>query len=476
MTTNPIQVRNPRSGSYDYEIVPVSTEEVAQACQDLRVNQKDWEASGLDGRLSVLRAFAKAVGNHRQAILDALSTDTGRGYISAMEVDGIGPSIERWAKTAEAHTKVTGKSSALPFIKYTVGYRVYPLVGVISPWNFPLTLSLIDALPALVAGAAVIIKPSEVTPRFAAPLRRAIAEVPELAAVLKIVDGAGETGAAIVDNVDTICFTGSVATGRKVGEQAARNFIPSFLELGGKDPAIVLKSADVDRAATSLLRASILNTGQACQSIERIYVAEEIYDQFLFALCEKASQVTLNATSPTSGMIGPIIFEKQAAIIADQLEDAVQKGAQIHTGGKVEDHGGMWCPPTVITGLSDDMKIMQEETFGPLLPIIPFKTPEEAISKANASEYGLSAAVFAATEEEALQIARQIEAGGISINDAALTGLMHEAEKNSFKLSGMGASRMGKSGYTRFFRKQSYMTNTADVFEITQFDESNAHE
>ncbi len=468
-----LKVRNPRTGENDYEISATAKEDVTSICTDLRLAQKHWEASGLENRLSVLRAFATSVKWHREEILAALTADTGRRYISSMEVDGIGSTVERWAKIANDHVPATGTSSALPFIKYTVGFKVYPLVGVISPWNFPLTLSLIDALPALVAGAAVIIKPSEVTPRFAAPLRRAIADVPELAAVLKVVDGAGETGAALVDNVDTICFTGSVATGRKVGEQAARNFIPSFLELGGKDPAIVLASADVERAATSLLRASTLNTGQACQSIERIYVAEEIYEEFLKLLCQKAKGVSINAESIDQGMIGPVIFDKQATIIADQIADAKSKGATIHTGGVIENHGGLWCRPTVISGLTSEMKIMLEETFGPLLPVIPFKTADEAIALANKSEYGLSAAVFAGSEEEAYVVANQLEAGGISVNDASLTGLMHEAEKNSFKLSGMGASRMGISGYTRFFRKRSIMTNTADVFDISQFDEAN---
>ena len=468
-----LHVRNPRTGQHDYSIHPATKKDVATACKELRAAQTAWEKSGLEARLTVLRAFASSVKRHRGEILSALTADTGRQYISAMEVDGIGSTVERWAKIAADHKPEHGTSSALPFIKYTVGYKAYSLVGVISPWNFPLTLSLIDALPALVAGAAVIIKPSEVTPRFAEPLRKAIAEVPELAAVLKIVDGAGETGAALVDNVDTICFTGSVATGRKVGEQAAKNFIPSFLELGGKDPAIVLASADVERAATSLLRASILNTGHACQSIERIYVAKEIYEQFLTLICEKTKSVSINSDSIDRGMIGPIIFEKQATIIADQIADAKNKGAIVHTGGMIEDHGGLWCRPTVITELTDDMKIMTDETFGPLLPVIPFETAEQAIALANKSEYGLSAAVFAGTEEEAYAVASELEAGGISINDASLTGLMHEAEKNSFKLSGMGASRMGKSGYTRFFRKRSMMTNTADVFDISQFDESN---
>lgn len=470
-----LPVRNPHSGKVDYHIDPVSADDVAEACKQLRSAQSAWEALGFDGRAKVLRAFAASLKERKADIHAALTADTGRSYISAMEIDGIPGAVERWVKAADELAEDTGRAGAMPFIEYSVGYRPYQLVGVISPWNFPLTLSFIDALPALMAGAAVIIKPSEVTPRFAAPVREVIEQIDELKGVLTIVDGAGETGAALVDNVDMVCFTGSVATGRKVGEQAARNFIPSCLELGGKDPALVLESADIERATTSLLRSSVLNTGQACQSIERIYVAKPIFDEFLAKLVEKAKAVTINAPDINSGQIGPIIFEKQATIIADQIADARASGAIIHTGGEVEQHGGNWCRPTVITGLTPDMKIMRDETFGPLLPVIPFDTVEEAITLANDSEYGLSAAVFAATAEEAIAVGRQIDAGGISINDGSLTGMMHEAEKNSFKLSGMGPSRMGRSGFLRFFRRQSMMVNTADVAPLAMFDEANAN-
>ncbi len=468
-----IAVANPRTGEVDSYITPISPEEVGVRCQELRQNQTAWANLSLSERAIVLRTFANALNENAHEITQALINDTGRRGLSIMEVGTIGPAIERWIKIAEeAEKPQDGRSSALPFITYSIEKRPYALVGVISPWNFPLTLSLIDAIPALLAGCAVIIKPSEVTPRFAEPLRKIIKMVPALQAILQIVDGAGETGAAIVDHVDVICFTGSVATGRKVGEQAARNFIVSFLELGGKDPAIVLASADIDRASTALLRGSIVNAGQACQSMERIYVDAKIYEAFVDALVEKAKAVRLNTPDIHQGHLGPMIFKKQAEIVEAQIADALAKGATLHTGGEIIDHGGLWCLPTVLTGLTDKMTVMVEETFGPLLPVIAFETVEEAIALANKSDFGLSASVFAGTPEEAMAVGRQIEAGGISINDAALTSLMYEAEKNSFKLSGMGASRMGPSGYERFFRKQSFMVNTADVFTIDQFDEA----
>jgi len=470
-----IPVTNPRTGKVDFRIIPADGEDIKTACVLLRDNQTSWCEKTLEFRADILLQFAHTISEYRDDLIAALTDDTGRYGLSVMETDGVAASINRWIKTAEMlNTPSEGRSTSLPFITYSVENRPLPLVGVISPWNFPLTLALIDAIPALLAGCAVIIKPSEVTPRFAEPLRRVISEVPELDAVLTIGDGGGETGAALVDNVDAVCFTGSVATGRKVGEQAARNFIPAFLELGGKDPAIVLASADIDRAATAILRGSIINTGQGCQSIERIYVHESLFDAFLALLVVKAKAVQLNTPDIHTGHMGPLIFARQAEIIQSQIDDAVSKGAVVHTGGKILERGGLWCPPTVLSNVTHDMTVMGEETFGPILPVMAFKDVDEAVALANDSVFGLSASVFAADTQEAIATGRRIEAGAISINDAALTSLMYEAEKNSFKLSGLGASRMGPPGLMRFFRKQSFMTNTADVFTIQQFDETNS--
>jgi len=472
---NNISVTNPRTGKVDFYITPASLDAVKTECQALRERQVAWCQQTLSYRTDILLKFAAKIAEHRDDMVAALTADTGRYGLSIMETDGVAASIKRWIKTAEVlEVPIEGRSTSLPFITYAVENRPYPLVGVISPWNFPLTLALIDAIPALLAGCAVIIKPSEVTPRFAEPLRTIISEVPELDAVLTMIDGAGETGATLVDNVDIVCFTGSVATGLKVGEKAARNFIPAFLELGGKDPAIVLESADIDRATTAILRGSIINTGQGCQSIERIYVHENLFADFLDVLVTKAKAVTLNTPDIHAGHIGPLIFAHQAEIIQNQIDDAVAKGAIVHTGGKILDKGGLWFPPTVLSNVTHDMDVMTDETFGPVLPVMAFTDNDQAVRLANESMFGLSASVFASSADEAISVGRRIEAGGISINDAALTALMYEAEKNSFKLSGLGASRMGTPGLMRFFRKQSLMTNTADVFTIQQFDEANS--
>jgi acyl-CoA reductase-like NAD-dependent aldehyde dehydrogenase len=359
----------------------------------------------------------------------------------------------------------------LPQLRFRSQLAPYELVGVISPWNFPMLLSMIDAIPALVAGCSVAIKPSEVTPRFIEPLRATIEAVPALCEVLAILPGDGATGAALIDEVDAICFTGSVRTGRVVAEAAARNFIPAFLELGGKDPAIITASADLECAASATLRASVFNTGQACQSLERIYVEEPVYQPFVARLVKLAQAVTLNYPDIHQGQLGPLIFERQAEIIAEQIADALAQGAQVLTGGEIETlGGGLWIRPTVMTNVNHEMKLMTEETFGPIMPVMRFTTIDKAIQLANDSQYGLSAAVFAGAEAEAEVIARQINAGAISINDGALTGLMYEAEKNSFKFSGLGGSRMGPSGMRRFFRQKALIFQTGQPATLAQFD------
>ncbi|MEH2433301.1 MAG: aldehyde dehydrogenase family protein [Nostoc sp.] len=458
--TKTIEVRNPRTGKFDYVIIPPPPRLLAQQCKRTRRAQVSWQQLGLEGRIEALQQWKKAILSGRDRLTEALVNDTGRFSTSVMEIDSFLSSIDRWCKLAPELLQDSAKNTAIPFIALQQTSVPYPLVGVISPWNFPLLLSAIDTIPALLAGCAVIVKPSEIAPRFVAPLKTAISAVPELRDVLTFVEGAGETGSALIENVDLVCFTGSVATGRKVAEAAAKRFIPAFLELGGKDPAIVLESANLELATSAILWGSVVNTGQSCLSIERIYVAESIFEKFYHQLVAKAHRLGLAYPTVESGEIGPIITESQAAIISNHLLDAVEKGAVIHCGGVIEDlGGGWWCRPTVLTQVNHSMKVMTEETFGPIMPIMPFSTVEEAVSLANDSIYGLSAAVFA-SEAEALEVAQQIDAGGISINDAGLTAIMQEGEKNSFKFSGMGGSRMGAAALKRFMRKKAILIKT----------------
>lgn len=472
MTTRPIQVRNPRTGAMDHEIQAAGPDEIVATAERLRAAQRNWASRSLEERAAGLLRLADALSRHRGSITAALEIDTGRRRIAGLELDGAVASLRGWAAQApDLLPQGWTQGRAMPHIRHAPQFVPYALTGVISPWNFPLTLSMIDTIPALLAGSAVIVKPSEVTPRFALPLMAAITDA-GLEDVLNFLPGDGAAGADLVNAVDAVCFTGSVATGRKVATAAAANMIPAFLELGGKDPLIVTASANIETATDAALRGSVLSTGQACQSIERIYVAAEIQDAFLARLTEKANAVRLNWPDISSGELGPIIFDRQAAILIDQIEDARVKGAKILTGGEIETHGGgLWLRPTVLTHVSHQMKVMTEETFGPLLPVMPYASTDEAIALANDTQYGLSAAVFAGTLEEAEAIGRQLEAGAVSLNDAALTGLFHEAEKHAFKLSGLGGSRMGPAGFQRFLRRKALIANTGAPAPLSAFAE-----
>ena len=470
--TRTLETRNPRTGQLDYAIKAVNAADLEPIAAAMRRAQPGWLALGLGGRSQKLKTLADAILKHQDAISTALEIDTGRRRIARMETLGATGAIAGWVQQApnllpEGWTQ--GRSN--PAIRHAPQFVPYSLVGVISPWNFPLTLSMIDTIPALLAGCAVIIKPSEVTPRFVEPLLDAIAEA-GLSSILTFIQGDGETGAALIDASDAICFTGSVATGRKVAARAAANMIPAFLELGGKDPLIITASADLELASDAALRGSVLSTGQACQSIERIYVQASVHDAFLEKLTAKAKAARLNWPDISVGEIGPVIFDKQADILRDHIADAVDHGGEVLTGGKIEAHGGgTWLRPTVIAGATHDMKVMNDETFGPVMPVMSYETEEQAIALANDPVFGLSAAVFAGSLEEAETIARQIDAGAVSLNDASLTGLFHEAEKHSFKLSGMGGSRMGPAGFQRFLRRKALIANTGAPAPLSAFSE-----
>lgn len=466
--TETLKVRNPRNGEYDHEIRVATENDIAPIAGELRKSQPAWRDMGVQARIAVMQRWKDELASASDSIVAALSTDTGRKAIARGELLGVTGMIDRWCAQAPDLMKEEERPSALlANVALRQQLDPYPLLGVISPWNFPFLLSFIDAIPALMAGCAAIIKPSEVTPRFAGPVAATIEKVPELHAVLRFIAGDGRSGAALIAHVDVVAFTGSVATGKKVAAAAAAEFIPAFLELGGKDPAVILPGSDLDRAATSILRASVAATGQACQSLERIYVHESQYDEFVALLSEKAAATRLSYPDPDNGIIGPLIFDKQADIIEKHIEDAVAKGATVNTGGKVLHHGGgRWVEPTVLSNVDHSMTVMNDETFGPVMPVMRYSTVDEASQLANDSHYGLSGAVFAPDESDAIAFARELQAGGISINDAGMTTMTFEACKQAFKYSGMGPSRMGPTGMTRFFREKALYLNRGEVAPI----------
>ncbi len=469
-----MKVRNPRTGKYDYELVEDIPEMVQKKASQIRAAQGAWQAHTIKERVTVLQEWLGSFTEFQIEIAEQLAIDTARKRISKVETDGIIGLMQAWAYRAPQlyHPPAERTSASATTVQIGQQWVPYGLVGVISPWNFPLLLALIDTIPALLAGCGVLLKPSEVTPRFMDGLEKSISAVPALAAVLKLVRGGAEAGKAVVQTVDAVCFTGSVPTGKMIGAVCAARFIPAFLELGGKDPAIVLEDANLEVATDAVLRSCAGATGQACQSLERIYVHENIFASFVEQITRKAAAVTLTI-NPHEGQIGPLIFEKQAKKIQEQIDDAVAKGATVHTGGKVENiKGGLWCAPTVLTNVDHTMDVMVEETFGPLIPIMSFSTEEQAIEWANESIFGLSASVFSTNRQKAIEIASRIEAGAISINDGSLTNKVYDAEKNSFKESGINGSRMGDAGFLRFFRKKALLIQTAHPETMANFEEN----
>ncbi len=469
----PIEVRNPRTGKFDYIIIPLPPKLLVQQCSRMRRAQIYWQKLGVEGRIEILQQWKLAIISHRQQLTEALVADTGRLSISVLEVDTFIAQIDHWCHLGQNLFKETLKNTSISFIQLQQEAVPYHLVGIISPWNFPLLLSIIDTIPALIAGCAVVVKPSEMTPRFVTPLLTTLNTVPRLREVLNFVEGDEEIDTTLIEYVDLISFTGGLERGQKVAQAAAKRFIPAHLEFGGKNPAIVLESADLDLATSAILWSSVVNSGQCYDSIERIYVAESILGKFFHLLIAKAHRLQLAYPTVESGEIGPIISETQAAIIKEHLQDAVSQGAILHCGGEVEDiGGGWWCRPTVITQVNHEMKLMTEQTFGPIMPVMTFSNVEEAIRLANDTIYGLSAAVFAESPTEAVAVAQQLDVGAVSINDAALTTVVYDGEKNAFKFSGMGSSRTGATGLTRFMRKKAFLIKTKSIPDAWWFNQN----
>ncbi len=461
-----LPVRNPYTGEFDYEITPPTAEELAQTCARLRAAQVKWGAAPLEHRIEVLSRWADELDAAYGPLSAADYADTGGCLISLIAPRIVAGSVRAWAADAPralAAAARSGTSSIMPSISFRTQLVPYPLVGVISPWNGPLLLSMLDPVPALFAGSAVIVKPSEVAPRFTEPLMATIRAVPELAEVLTFITGDAQTGQELIGQVDMLCFTGSVPNGRKVAQACAARLIPVYLELGGKDPAVITASADLEAAATAVLRGAAFGTGQVCFSIERIYVHEDVHDEFVDILVRKAGQVKLNYPDIDDGEIGPFGFDRQAKIADEHLADAVAKGAVIRAGGPSQElGGGRYMRPTVLTEVNHDMLLMREESFAPFLPVMRYRTEDEAVELANDTSYGLSAAVIAGTAAEAARIGERINAGTVSLQDTFLTLFKtRDIGTNSFGDSGLGGDRTGPASILRFLRKKALLTQSA---------------
>jgi acyl-CoA reductase-like NAD-dependent aldehyde dehydrogenase len=454
-----IDVHRPVDGSTIRSIPVDPPERVAEVVGRVRAAQPEWESMGLAGRRRWLERLRDWMIANEARLADVMQEETGKVRAEAeAEAPFLCGSINYYCEHAEeflAEETPTPHILPLRVKRLRIVYRPYPVVGVISPWNFPLILAFDDAIPALLAGCAVVIKPSEFTPLSTMEIIRGWKDEIGGPDVLDAVNGVGETGGALVDEVDMVQFTGSDRTGKIVMKRAADTLTPVSLELGGKDPLIVLRDADLDRAVNATATGALANTGQICMSIERVYVEEPVYDEFVARLTEQVRELRQGADGRSfDADVGAMSTPAQADVVADHVEDARSKGARVLTGGKRKDGPGDWYEPTVIADADHSMKVMVDETFGPVIPVMKVKDTEEAVRMANDSRYGLSASVFAGSSTEGESVARRIEAGAVNVNDVLTTYFAMGVPMGGWKDSGIGF-RHASFGIKKFVRPES---------------------
>jgi len=458
MSAPAIAVRCPANGE-TVALVPDTTEQsVAERVRALRAAQPGWEALGPNGRATWLRRLRDWLLDHESTLVGVLQSETGKprteaGIEPVLAADMINYFADHAGEFLRDSRRKPHGPLGLPKQLTTV-YRPHPVVGVITPWNFPLAVPMMDIVPALMAGAAVALKPSEVTPLSGVEIGRGWAEI-GAPPVLDVVTGAGETGAALVDTVDFVQFTGSTRTGRAIAVRAAERLIPYSLELGGKDPAIVLADADLDRTVEGVLWGALFNAGQVCVSIERVYVEAPVYDEFVTRLADRLRQLRLGADDSSSRFdVGPLANENQRSIVARQVAEALEGGAQALVGGK-PGAVGTFFEPTLLVDVDHSMACIREETFGPTIPVVKVADEDEAVRLANDSEYGLSATVWTRDQGRGQQIARRLEVGAVNINDALVNLFNFTLPHSGWKNSGVGSRFGGADGLRKYTRQQA---------------------
>ena len=452
-------VLNPVTGAVAGQVQWTEPGNVAGIAADLRTAQREWERLGADGRARALSRFAVWLEQNRGEIEELLVAETGKSSLdAAQEVPLLLMILSYVVKTMKKTLAPQRRPASLPLLaikKVTVYYRPRPVVGIIAPWNYPVANALMDGIGALAAGCAVLLKPSERTPLTAELLRRGWLEsgCPD---VLAVVQGAGEVAEAVIDNSDYVQFTGSSATGTKVMERAARTLTPVSLELGGKDPMIVCADADVELAAHAAVWGAMFNAGQTCVSVERVYVLEAVYDQFVAAVVRAVQALKVGAGEDNH--LGSLIDAEQLAVTERHVGEALAAGARALTGGGRSAQPGSFYPPTVLVDVDHSMACMTEETFGPTLPIMKVASVAEAVRLANDSRYGLSASVFSADIGHAKEIALQLDCGAVNINDVMTNLMCTTAPMGGWKASGIGARFGGADGLRKFCRQETVVT------------------
>jgi succinate-semialdehyde dehydrogenase/glutarate-semialdehyde dehydrogenase len=437
------RVKSPVSLEAIGEFECASPEDVRAAVERARKAQASWAELSVKQRAAFMWRLLDQFVKRQDEIVDAVVQETGKARSEAigMEVFACCDAISYYAKRAPRFLAPEKRRihGILGFAKrLRLVYKPLGVVGLITPWNGPVVLAVNPLVQALLAGNAVVHKPSEVTPFSALLVKKLSDEAGFPPDLYQVVQGDGETGAALIEaGVDKISFTGSVATGRKVAETCGRRLIPATLELGGKDAMIVCADADLERAAQGALLGSCMNTGHYCCGTERIYVVEPIYDRFVGRVVEGAKQLRQSDTGESD--VGAVFWDQQLRIIEEHMADAVAKGAKVLVGGRRNPQlAGLYYEPTVVVDVSHEMELMRKETFGPIVAIQQVRDEEEALRLANDSEYGLNGNVWTTDPEKGQRLAERMETGGVCVNDMAITYGVPEAPFGGVKASGLG--------------------------------------
>jgi succinate-semialdehyde dehydrogenase/glutarate-semialdehyde dehydrogenase len=453
-TTQPSEIvsRDPATGQEIGRAPLSSPEEVRQAVSRARAAQPAWASLSFRERGRIILKARQLMLDARDEIALLVSRETGKPVAEALSME-IVPTLDSMHYFAHASEELLrpqkidigqyglmGRSSRLVF-------KPLGVIGIISPWNFPLATPADEIVMALMAGNAVVLKPSELTPLIAVKIGEMFNRASLPKGLLEVVTGDGSTGAALIDaRVDKIMFTGSVATGKRVAEAAAKYLTPVVLELGGKDPMIVLDDADIENAARGAVWGAFANSGQACASVERCYVQESVAEKFIDLVVRETRELKQGVGTETSVDVGAMTNERQRDIVEEHVSDAVQRGAKVLTGGRRGAMGeGFFYEPTVLTEVDHSMMIMRDETFGPVLPVMTFKTEDEAIKLANDSVFGLTASVWTTNISRGRQLAERIDAGTVMVNEVVYTHGIAQTPWGGVKDSGYGRThgRMG---------------------------------
>ena len=463
-----IAVDNPATGETIAAVPVLGPPQLAQLAARGRAAQPGWAALSFRERGRVMLRAQKWMLDHADEVIDRVVRESGKTREDAQLTDlsYTVAALGFWARHAEGYLADERVSSwgAPSSIGKKLVLRHVPcgLVGVIGPWNYPIVNSFGDCIPALMAGNAVILKPSEVTPLSSQLMAEMLAECGLPDDVLQVATGDGSTGAALIGEVDCVMFTGSTRTGSAVMRAAAERLIPCWLELGGKDPMLVCADADLDRAANAAAWSAMCNAGQVCISTERCYVEAPVYDAFVDRVTEIVRDLRQGPPGPEGATdVGAVIFAPQLDVVTAHVDDAVAKGARVLTGGHGRAEGGRFFEPTVLVDVDHSMRCMTEETFGPTLPIMRIDSVEEGIRLANDSPFGLAASVWTRDTARGEAVARRIEAGAVSVNDTQAHYLSLNLPMGGWKSSGIG-TRHGAGGIRKYCKVQSlYVTRHA---------------